>query len=58
MKNEIERSQLILAARDKALAEGRAEGRAEGEAKGKAEVLALMKQGLSYEEIEQRLKEK
>jgi predicted transposase/invertase (TIGR01784 family) len=43
-KNEIERSQLILAARDKALAEGRAEGiekgRAEGIEKGKAEGIA------------------
>jgi flagellar biosynthesis/type III secretory pathway protein FliH len=36
-------------------AEGREQGRAEGEAKGRAEILSLVRQGLSADEIERTL---
>jgi len=36
---------------------GEIRGRAEGEAKGKAEIIALLKKGLSLEEIEKTLQE-
>ena len=69
MRANIDRMYEQKAAYDKGLAEGRnegqekgqekghAEGLAEGQEKGHADVLELLVQGLSIEEIKQRLKQ-